>query len=195
METLLQWDTTLFHWINQGWSHPVLDVLMPFARNKIAWVPLYAFCVMWIIFNFPVRNTAYIFVFVAASITAADTISSKLIKYQVMRPRPCHEQLMDPPIVQRVRCGGGYSFTSSHAANHFCLAAFLVTLFGPVMKRWKHLWWLWAAWISLAQVYVGLHYPLDILCGGLLGAMIGLSFGLLCKRMLKGPKESREINL
>jgi undecaprenyl-diphosphatase len=184
METLLHWDTALFHWINSGWTNPVFDVLMPFARNKYAWIPLYILCLSWILFNFSTRNVAYIFLFVSVSIFASDTISSKLIKYQVMRPRPCHEQQMEPQMILRVNCGSGYSFTSSHAANHFCLAAFLVTLFGRYMKQWKHFWWLWAALISLAQVYVGVHYPLDILGGALLGMIIGGSMGILCKHRL-----------
>jgi membrane-associated phospholipid phosphatase len=138
---------------------------------------------------------AYIFAFVAVSIFASDTISSKLIKYQVRRPRPCHEQQMVPPVIQRVSCGSGFSFTSSHAANHFCLAAFLVTLFGSYMKKWKHLWWVWAALISLAQVYVGLHYPLDILGGAILGIIIGGSMGILCKhRIVKLSAVSHELS-
>ncbi|HEY3385160.1 MAG TPA: phosphatase PAP2 family protein [Saprospiraceae bacterium] len=185
METLLHWDTVLFHWINSGWSNPVFDILMPFARNKYGWIPLYVLCLAWIVFNFSGRNIAYILAFVTVSIFASDTISSKLIKYQVQRPRPCHEQQLEPQMILRVSCGSGYSFTSSHAANHFCLAAFLVTLFGSYMKRWKYLWWVWALFISLAQVYVGLHYPFDILGGAVLGMIIGFSMGILCKHRIE----------
>jgi membrane-associated phospholipid phosphatase len=186
METLLQWDTSLFHWINQGWSNPVFDFLLPAARNKYVWTPLYVLCLGWIVFNHSIRQSAWILFFAIASIFASDTISSKFIKYQVKRLRPCHEQQMEPPVIERVSCGGGYSFTSSHAANHFCLAAFLVTLFGAYMRRWKYLWWAWAAMIALAQVYVGLHYPLDVIGGALLGIIIGKSMGILCKHQIRG---------
>src|SRR5690349_3874415 len=112
METLLHWDTALFHWINSGWTNAVFDVIMPFARNKYAWLPLYVLCLSWILFNFSTKHVGYIFLFITVSIFASDTISSKLIKYQVMRPRPCHEQRMEPQMILRVNCGSGYSFTS-----------------------------------------------------------------------------------
>jgi membrane-associated phospholipid phosphatase len=185
METLLQWDASLFEWINSGWTNPVFDILMPAARNKYLWIPLYVLALSWIFFNSSIRQIAYIVFFVSISIFASDTISSKFIKYQVKRARPCHEQPQAPEVIQRVACGGGYSFTSSHAANHFCLASFLVTLFGGYMRNWKYLWWIWAALISLAQVYVGLHYPLDILGGALLGMLIGIPLGILCKQKIK----------
>ena len=185
METILQWDTVLFHWINSGWSNPVFDLLLPAARNKYLWIPLYVLCLSWILFNFSLRQSAWVIFFISASIFASDTISSKLIKYQVHRARPCQELQMEPPVIQRVSCGSGYSFTSSHAANHFCLAALLVILFGGYMGHWKHLWWIWAAIISLAQVYVGLHYPLDIIGGALLGIIIGSSMGTICKHRIK----------
>ena len=185
IETLVQWDTAIFHWINSGWSNALLDFIMPLARNKYTWVPLYVLCLAWVIFNHTWRQTGWIYLFIAFSIFASDTISSKLIKYNVRRPRPCQEQVMEPPVIQRVSCGGGYSFTSSHATNHFCLAAFLVTVFGSYMRRWKYAWWIWAAFISLAQVYVGLHYPFDILGGALLGALIGVAMGILCRQMIR----------
>ena len=187
MEAILQLDTALFHWINDGWSNPVLDLILPAVRNKYLWIPLYVFCLSWILFNLSLKQSGYVIFFVIVSIFASDTISSKFIKYQVQRPRPCHEQQMDPPVIQRVSCGSGYSFTSSHAANHFCIAAFFVTVFGAYMRKWKHLWWVWASLVALAQVYVGLHYPLDILGGGLLGTIIGISMGVMCRHLIKEP--------
>ncbi len=181
METLLQWDTSLMHWINDGWSHPVFDVILVAARNKYVWLPLYILAISWILLNLPSRHSLKTLLFITISIFASDTISSKLIKFQVKRPRPCHELQMEPQVIQRVECGIGYSFTSSHAANHFCFAAFLIMVFGRYMRRWKYLWWVWAAMVSLAQVYVGLHYPLDVLGGGLLGILIGGSMGILCR--------------
>jgi undecaprenyl-diphosphatase len=164
-----------------------LDLILTAARNKYLWIPLYVLCLTWILFNLSLKHSGYVFFFIAVSIFASDTISSKLIKYQVQRPRPCHEQQMDPPVIQRVSCGSGYSFTSSHATNHFCIAAFFVTVFGAYMRRWKHLWWVWASVISIAQVYVGLHYPLDILGGAMLGTIIGISMGVICRHQIKEP--------
>lgn len=180
IEALLAWDTAVMHWINDGWSHPVLDMVFPLLRNKYFWIPLYVLCISWIIYNYRVRYVATIFIFLGLSIFAADTISSQLIKKNVQRPRPCQVVNMEPPVAQLVACGSGYSFTSSHAANHFCIAAFFISIFGVVMDKWKYLWWLWALMISIAQVYVGLHYPLDIIGGGILGIIVGISMGRFC---------------
>ena len=185
--TLLHWDTALFHWINHDWSNIVFDIIFPAIRNKYFWLPLYLFVISWIFFNHHVRGVLYILTFLALSIFASDTISSKLIKYQVQRPRPCHVLYMEPPVIERVKCGSGFSFTSSHAANHFCIAAFIVTVFGKYMRRWKHWWWIWAGLISLAQVYVGIHYPSDILGGAILGLIIGWSMGRLCYQKINLP--------
>jgi undecaprenyl-diphosphatase len=162
-----------------------LDFILTAVRNKFLWIPLYVLVLSWILFNLSVKQWAFTFLFVALAIFASDTISSEVIKKQIKRPRPCAEMTMEPPAIQRIHCGGGYSFTSSHATNHFCIAAFMVILFGGYMRRWKYLWWGWAALISLAQVYVGVHYPLDVFFGGLLGIMIGASAGVLCKHRIK----------
>lgn len=180
MEALLQWDTAIMHWINNGWSHSIADFIFPVIRNKYFWLPLYVLCVSWIIYNHHFKHVLLMFLFLGLSIFAADTISSQLIKKQVQRPRPCHLTNLQPPVIERVTCGSGYSFTSSHAANHFCITAFFITIFGRLMGKWKYLWWVWAVLISIAQIYVGLHYPLDVLGGALLGLIIGTSMGILC---------------
>jgi undecaprenyl-diphosphatase len=186
MHTVLQWDTAIMHWINSGWSNAFFDWLMPALRNKYLWLPLYIFCLAWLLFNFTSKQSLYAIGFAILAVFAADTISSKLIKNTVQRPRPC--QVSSLEVIQRVSCGSGYSFTSSHAANHFCVAAFMVTVFGHFMKRWRHLWWLWAFLVSISQVYVGLHYPLDILGGAVLGIVVGLSMGTIAKHYMRQTK-------
>jgi membrane-associated phospholipid phosphatase len=183
MHTVLQWDTAIMHWINSGWSNAFFDWLMPALRNKFLWLPLYIFGLAWILFNFSKKQSLYAILFAVLAIFASDTISSKLIKFAVQRPRPC--QVSSLEVIQRVSCGTGFSFPSSHAVNHFCVAAFAITVFGHFMGRWRHLWWLWAFLIAIAQVYVGLHYPLDILGGGILGTIIGISMGTICKHYMK----------
>lgn len=185
MDAILRCDESAMHWINNGWSNPVFDFILPLIRNKYFWLPLYVLCVSWIMYNHRVRHVALILFFLGLAVFASDTISSKLIKYQVERPRPCHITGMEPPVILRAGCGSGYSFPSSHAANHFCVAAYMISLFGTYMGRWKYMWWLWALMISIAQVYVGLHYPLDILGGAILGLIVGVSMGRFCHHNLK----------
>jgi undecaprenyl-diphosphatase len=74
-------------------------------------------------------------------------------------------------------CSGGFSFTSSHAANHFGLAMFIFMTIQPLFKKYTWLFFIWAAVIAYAQVYVGVHYPLDIFVGALIGLFIGWFIG------------------
>ena len=110
----------------------------------------------------------------AATVGTADFISSGLIKKNIQRLRPCNDPVFREMVHLRLpRCGGGYSFPSSHAANHFAAAVFLAMLFGR-RKRW--VWpalFGWAASIALMQVYVGVHYPADILGGAAVGILVG----------------------
>jgi membrane-associated phospholipid phosphatase len=190
MHTVLQWDTAVMHWVNSGWSNAFFDWFLPAMRNKYIWLPLYVFCLGWILFNFSRRQSLYAILFAVLAVFASDTISSKLIKNTVHRPRPC--QVSSLEVIQRVPCGSGFSFTSSHAANHFCVAAFAIVVFGQYMGRWKYLWWLWAFLISIAQVYVGVHYPLDIFGGAIVGVIIGMSMGTICKHQIMHRAESIE---
>ena len=112
-------------------------------------------------------------VFFTMTFAVADFTSSSIIKKEVMRIRPCNDITFKDQVKLRVRCGSGYSFPSSHATNHFALGMFLLVVF---RKRWKPIVWLslgWAASISFAQIYVGVHYPIDILAGATLGSIIG----------------------
>jgi undecaprenyl-diphosphatase len=94
------------------------------------------------------------------------------VKPLVERSRPCAEQ-SSIDVIAKVRCGSGYSFTSSHATNHFAIAIFFIFTLGRYIKYLSIGLIVWASLISLAQVYVGVHYPSDIFCGMLLGIAIG----------------------
>ena len=103
----------------------------------------------------------------------ADITSSHIIKKNVERLRPCNDPDVKSEMILRTRCGRGYSFTSSHATNHFAIASIIVLLLGGIWTWIKWPLFLWAGTISLGQVYVGVHYPIDILCGAILGYFCG----------------------
>lgn len=170
METIIGWDEQIFYWINHGWSNSVLDVILPFFREKKSWIPLYLFLIIFSAFKY--KKYAFGFILAALlTVGVSDLFSSRLVKPQVERLRPCRQENMD--VILRARCGSGYSFTSSHATNHFAVATFFVLTFGRVWRWSRPLWWGWAATISLGQVYVGVHFPFDILTGSLFGMLIG----------------------
>jgi undecaprenyl-diphosphatase len=103
-----------------------------------------------------------------------DTIGNKLIKQTVQRLRPCNDPDMIETLVLRVpNCGTGYSFISNHAANHFAMAMFAFVTIGSLVGTWRWLFFFWAFSIGWAQIYVGVHYPSDVLVGSLLGLLLG----------------------
>ena len=172
LEFILHYDYYLFELINGKSSSPFLDLWLIPWRNSLFWIPLYVFLISFFIFNF--KSRAYqILLFLMLTVGTSDIVSSHLIKKTVQRQRPCRSEL--PVEVQaRVRCGYGYSFTSSHATNHSSIAAFLFIVFGTVFGMWKWFFPFWAISIGIAQVYVGVHFPSDVISGWIVGAVIGL---------------------
>lgn len=181
IEKLIDIDQDIFILINQGLSNVVFDWLLPIMRNPYTWAPLYLFLIIFFIKNYG-KMGVFIVCMTLVNFGVTDIVSSHLIKKNVQRIRPCNDPIFKDEVNLRVRCGGGYSFTSSHATNHFGMAFFWIALF---RRRWRHTLWLsiaWATIVSFSQIYVGVHYPFDILCGALLGAAVGLLNGYLFRR-------------
>ncbi|MBL7808117.1 MAG: phosphatase PAP2 family protein [Saprospiraceae bacterium] len=172
IENLQNLDVQVFQWINSGWANPVFDSILPWCREKWFWMPVYWFIAAFSLLNFGKKGWIIILGFILAA-GLADFTSSTLIKKNVQRLRPCNDPDRVTQIILRVPCGSGYSFTSSHAANHFAAAIFLIGLFGDFRKWVKPAALLWASSIAFSQVYVGVHYPGDVIMGSLLGSIIG----------------------
>jgi undecaprenyl-diphosphatase len=116
--------------------------------------------------------------FAAANAALSDTISSHFLKQLFGRPRPCGDFYFSSHVKLLANyCGANGSFPSSHATNHFALAMFFFVTLKPLKGRWQYLFFLWAAIICFAQVYVGVHYPSDIVGGTILGCFIGWVMG------------------
>lgn len=182
IDQIVHIDQEIFLAINQGLSNPVFDWLLPILRNPYTWAPLYLFLVIFFIKTYG-KTGILIVVMTLATFGASDAVSSHLIKKSVKRVRPCNDIEFKEEVNIRVRCGSGFSFTSSHATNHFALAFFWIALF---RRKWKHAMWLcitWATLISVSQIYVGVHYPFDILCGATLGILIGIATGYIFKKL------------
>lgn len=179
LQRLEQWDKWLFLQFNSGLTNPVFDSLMPFLRNGQHWAPLYLFLGSFVLLNFKSKGAWWILFFVA-TVAITDMTGTYLFKHNFNRLRPCN----DPDFFFHVRllvkqCGVGRSFTSNHAANHFGMATFFFITLRPVFKKWAWVGFLWAGLIAYAQIYVGLHYPSDVLAGALLGLLAGSITGKL----------------
>lgn len=180
IDFVLQFDKQLFHIINYQWANPFFDLLMPWLRNKIIWTPLYLFLIVFLILNYP-KHWWKILLLLGLSIFAADQLSSSIIKPLMQRDRPCHDLIQHPHFRLLLNCRTGFSFPSAHASNHFAIAAFFYAFYQN--KYIGFVSFFWAGIISFAQIYVGLHFPLDILGGMLLGLLIGLKTGKFARHL------------
>lgn len=173
-QQLDKWDKWLFVKLNSQWTNPVFDALFPFVRNSLFWAPLYIFILVFIALNYGKRGMWWSLLFIC-TVAITDMIGARVFKEGFERLRPCR----DPDIMFHVRlllkeCSGSFSFVSNHAANHFGIATFALLTFRGVFKKWMYLAYAWALMIAYAQVYVGVHYPLDVVGGAVLGSLAGV---------------------
>jgi membrane-associated phospholipid phosphatase len=190
-ERIWQWldyvDTKLFLKINMVYTNSFLDGIFPVWREATTWIPLYFFLILFVSINYKLKAIPWILLFIL-TITISDQISSGILKNWIGRPRPCNDPFLQ--FYMRLllsRCPSSGSFTSSHATNHFAAAMFLWITLKPVFKKWGKLFFIWAATICYGQVYVGVHYPLDILGGCLLGCIIGFGSAWLFNKKIGLP--------
>lgn len=176
-------DATLYHLINQEWISPVLDFLMVKISDKYTWIPLYM-VIIWLITKEFKKKSILILIALALSVVLSDRFTSGVMKPAFKRPRPCHEISLSPRLPAGISCSETGSMASSHAANHFAVAVFLIILYG-LNKRANMIFWLtWASVVSYSRVYCGVHYPTDVLVGALVGMIFGaLSFYLYSKSL------------
>ena len=182
MQQLIHLDKELFKLINGQWTNPFFDWIMPWLRNSTVWIPFYLFMLLLIAINFK-KQAFWIIAFGIITITLTDGISSKIMKPYFDRLRPCNDPDMASMLrfLMHYRPGNG-SFTSSHAANHFGLAMFLYMALKKYFGSWLLLLFVWAFFISYAQVYVGVHYPGDIVGGAVLGCLLGYGTAYILNR-------------
>lgn len=160
-------DKHVFLFLNNHYND-FFDFLMWWFSDKFIWIPFYLIMFYLIVRKYGWESIA-ILLSIAILIALSDQISG-MIKYGVERLRPSH----DPEIQDQVRTlngylGGSYGFVSSHAANSFALAFFLVKFLKSKKTYIAPLFFVWAFSVSYSRIYLGVHYPGDILCGALLG--------------------------
>lgn len=192
LDTLLSWDRSLFERINSGLASGWLDQVLPYVRNSVYWTPLYLFLLVFITLNFGIKGWWWVLFFLV-TVSLTDMISSQGFKEWFHRLRPCR----DPDMLGHIRlvldqCAGGYSFTSSHAANHTGIAFFFYLTTRGFLGKWALIAFAWAALIGFAQIYVGVHYPIDILGGALIGMVFGSSTAWLFNKRFGFPIFDKE---
>lgn len=170
LELLNKLDTQLFVFLNKK-NSPLFDKIMHWISDQESWYPLYILIIIYIIYKFKWKAILTI-VFIALLVTLSDQTSVHLFKNVFERLRPCHNSnLIDIVHLVNDHCGGKYGFVSSHASNTFAVAVFLSLLFKN--RIFGFFIFSWASVVAYSRIYLGVHYPGDIIAGALLGASLG----------------------
>lgn len=177
LDQLLKYDTELFLFLN-NLGNTSWDGFWRFVTEKWSSIPLYAFLLYLVFKHYGWKGTLVIIVCVALMITATDQIAS-LFKYGIKRPRPCKVEELQP-LMRYVADGcGRFGYFSAHAASSMAAAVFL----GLSLQKWyKYLPFLllvWAVITGYSRIYLGVHYPLDVISGMAFGGLTGWLFYLI----------------
>jgi undecaprenyl-diphosphatase len=179
LDELLKYDTELFLFLN-NLGNTSWDGFWRFVTEKWSSIPLYAFLLYLVFKHYGWKGTLVIIVCVALMITATDQIAS-LFKYGIKRPRPCKVEELQP-LMRYVADGcGRFGYFSAHAASSMAAAVFL----GLSLQKWykylPFLLLLWAVITGYSRIYLGVHYPLDVISGMAFGGLTGWLFYLIQK--------------
>lgn len=168
IEWLENMDRELFLVLN-GWHSETMDFVMWHISGKLQWIPLYLL-LLGLLFKKYGWSSWILMLSVAVLISISDQTSVKLFKEGFERWRPCHNvDLKELVHLVNNKCGGRFGFVSSHATNSFAIATFVGLLLN---RKTLVLLLIWAALVSYSRVYLGVHYPSDILGGAILGTGI-----------------------
>jgi undecaprenyl-diphosphatase len=170
LDKILQLDTDLFLFLN-GLHNPFFDFIMYWLSDKLIWIPFYAFIIYILVREYK-KKTAFILAAITFLIAICDQTASGFFKPFFKRLRPSQEEHLKNVIhLSEAGPGGKYGFMSSHAANVFGLAIFLFLLLPAKYNNLKIVLLTWAFLVSYSRIYNGVHYPLDIITGALLGTL------------------------
>lgn len=191
MNGLLELDYQLMEWLNTD-AFPFLDRVMWYFSEKLFWIPVYLVLLFALYKKYSTKFFVWVIVFLALSVLINDQVASGIFKNWVGRFRPSHDPLIEAKLHYslepngQIYKGGKFGFYSSHAANYAGVAVLFLLWMRPV-KRWiVALCILWVLLISYSRIYLGVHFPSDILMGLTMGTLVGfLCFFLWKKAMLK----------
>lgn len=185
MDALLLWDQELFLWLNGLGSEP-FDAFWMTVTNKRYTIGFYAILTAVMSKRLGWKNTLWMLLTIALLITFTDQITN-LFKDGFKRLRPCHETgIADIMRLVKPSCGGKYGYFSGHASNSFAMATFFVVLFARHLK-WLRWLFLVAALVAYSRIYIGVHYPLDVISGTCFGILGGWLFAKLYLRFIPNP--------
>ena len=184
LNELLHKDVELLLFLN-GLGTANWDGFWLFITNKFSAIPIYIFILYFLFKKFGLKSTLIILLFTVILIAISDQ-TSNLFKFGFKRLRPCYDDsLKDLIRLVKASCGGKYSFFSAHASNSTAVAIFFGSLLKPYLKHLKLILLIWAILVAYSRVYIGVHFPSDVIFGMFLGLGLGYLFYILTTKFLK----------
>jgi len=179
LDQLIEFDRSLLLYLN-NLGTPSWDGFWLVVTNKLTFVPLYLVLIYLIAKRFTVKEIVILVLTIAGMILFTDQITN-LFKFTFERLRPCAQE----GVLESIRQGEcwGYGFFSGHSSNSMATAIFTGLMLRPVYKNVIYYMIVWSIVVAYSRIYLGLHYPLDILCGLTFGALAGYLFYNVFKRL------------
>ncbi|MCT4643211.1 MAG: phosphatase PAP2 family protein [Bacteriovoracaceae bacterium] len=183
LQKLLEHDITITLFLN-SLHNKYIDPIMLFVSNSH--IPLYFFLCLFFFkgLKYYSKKIYVAFLFMILAFAASDLISTKGLKNNTKRLRPCHNTHINKQLhTAGNKCGGKYSFVSSHAANSFTLVTFIWLLFKSFSGNYKY-FFIYSTLVSYSRIYLGRHFLLDIICGSVLGILIAYFINYLYRKLM-----------
>lgn len=179
MDIIQSFDIAIFKWIHFYLKNGVFDILLPIFRNKLTWIPLYVYFIFHL-YKFDKNNYLKLILTTIVFVSLSDILCAKVLKVYIERLRPCHLLINETWFSDFKLCSSTFSFPSCHALNHTVIAGFLFPYF---KKMGKYFLSIWVLLIGYSQIYVGVHFPIDILGGIMIGTLISIIFRKLIRKL------------
>jgi undecaprenyl-diphosphatase len=185
IDQLIQFDKEVFLFLN-GLGTPTWDGFWMFITNKYYAIPLYALLLVLILKTHKKKEIFFTLVLVALLITITDQTANLFKKTLFLRPRPCYTaDLIDHMRLVKDSCGGRFGYFSGHASNAMALAVYIGLVLRNHFKYIFILLFIWALCVGYSRIYIGVHFPGDVLTGAIVGAVYGTLIFKLRQLLIK----------
>ncbi|MCX6267725.1 MAG: phosphatase PAP2 family protein [Bacteroidetes bacterium] len=184
LESLKSFDQTLFLFLN-GHHSSFFDPIVYWGTNPVSWLPLYILLLYLLVRRYR-WHTFWILLFAAIMILFSDQLAN-ISKDMVVRPRPTYEPGLTGLHTVNGYFGGRFGFYSAHASTNLAIAVYMIILLGRPFPCFPLLMLVWALFMAYSRIYLGVHYPGDIIAGWIAGGLIGWCFGQLSGWFVRKP--------
>ncbi len=186
MNEVIELDKEIFLFLNHLGS-PGFDRFWVLMSEKWTWIPLYLVFFLILFKNFKFKSLVYILIFIGLGLVISDQLAG-IFKNGIQRLRPCHDPGLEG-LVREVKCGGQFGFYSAHASNVFFIATFMTQMLKERFGLFPYFLFFWASVVAFSRIYLGVHFPLDILMGAAVGFLLGGFFAALSWKVINKQKE------